>query len=148
MKVTSTSFENQGLIPSKYTCDGQGVNPPIEISDIPEGTDSLALIVEDPDAPNGLWIHWMIWNIPAENPNILEDSIPNGVVGKNSAGMNQWHVICPPSGEHRYYFKVFALDTILDINPDTATREDFYNAMKDHIVDQAELMGVYRKVLL
>ena len=113
--ISSPAFENEGIIPSKYTCDGEDINPPLEVDNIPEGTKTLAIIVEDPDAPKGTFDHWIIWNIPPERL-IEEDRVP-GMRGKNSAGKTGYYGPCPPSGYHRYYFKVFALDNSLDLEP-------------------------------
>lgn len=166
MKILSPAFKEGESIPSTYSCESDGINPPLQFSDIPSGTISLALIVEDPDAPTGAktdsslvssemkeaWIHWLVWNINSDNRVIKENSVPNGYVGKNSGGNNEWYHICPPSGtgpkgdgEHRYYFTLFALDTTLQLDPKLATRNDFYDAIEGHIIDQATLMGVYKK---
>jgi Raf kinase inhibitor-like YbhB/YbcL family protein len=143
MKIQSAVFEKDSIIPSKYTCDGKGVNPPLDIIDVPENAKSLALIVEDPDAPAGLWVHWLVWNMPPQDTEILADSRPTGVIGKNSGNRNEWYYICPPIGEHRYFFKVFALDIELNLNPTSATREDFYNEMEGHIIEESQIMGRY-----
>jgi len=147
MKIYSSVFENNGKIPSKYTCDGEGINPSLEINDIPENAKSLAFIIEDPDAPVGLWIHWMIWNIQPVELKIGENDTPQGIIGKNSSGNNCFDDICPPDREHRYFFKVFALDCEIDLDPNIATREDFYKALEGHIVESCELMGRYKRVI-
>jgi hypothetical protein len=153
MKLTSSAFQNQGRIPALYTCDGQGINPPLEIDDIPANTKSLAMIVEDPDVPknlreDGLWIHWMIWNIPASTTGVSigEGSTPSGVVGLSTDGRQAYNPMCPPDREHRYFFKVFALDTIIELDPNSATREDLYAALQNHVLETAELMGKYERV--
>ncbi len=146
MQITTPAFESNEEIPQKYTCEGSNINPPFTFTDIPGGTQSLALIVEDPDAPGELWVHWMIWNMPVTNLEILEDSAPKGIFGKNSNGNNSWDSICPPDSEHRYFFKGFALDTNLNLDPNVATREDFYSVMQGHILGQAEVMGRYTKI--
>lgn len=145
MQLTSTAFENNQEIPENYTCDGDMINPPLQISEVPETTKSLALIVEDPDAPVELWIHWIIWNIPTNTQEIPSGSNKIGTTGKNSSNNNSWDPICPPDKEHRYYFKLFALDTTLDLDPEKATRDDFYNAMEKHLIERTELMGRYNR---
>jgi len=142
LRVRSVAFSHGGHIPSKYTCEGENVNPPLEFTNIPENTKSLALIVEDPDAPRGVYDHWVVWNIPP-NEAIAENSNP-GIIGKNSFGNTNYGGPCPPSGSHRYFFKVYALDSRLEIKAgsDKKTLED---AMKDHVISSAELMGHYQK---
>src|SRR3954467_15633748 len=107
--VTSTAFRNEGEIPAKYTCDGEEISPPLDIEGVPEATVTMALIVEDPDAPNGTFDHWIVWNIPPTH-HIAEGGRP-GISGDNSAGKTGYHGPCPPNGSHRYYFHLFALDT-------------------------------------
>jgi len=143
LTITSTAFENNKDFPSRYTCDGKDINPPLSIVGVPEGTQTLVLIVDDPDAPVGVWDHWVVWNIPAETTSIAEDSVP-GVQGKNSWGRNDYGGPCPPSGTHRYYFKLYALDTKLDL--DTASdKKAVEAAMKGHVLEEAELMASYSK---
>jgi len=142
LKVQSTAFKNGGQIPSKYTCEGENINPEIEISSIPENTRSIALIVEDPDAPRGVYDHWIVWNIPP-NETIPENSRP-GVSGKNSFGNTSYGGPCPPSGSHRYFFKVYALDRELDIAAGS-DKQKLKEAMKDHVLGSGELMGHYQK---
>src|SRR5438105_3192169 len=113
LTIGSPAFEPNGMIPAKYTCQGENVNPGITIENIPSGTKSLALIVDDPDAPNGVFTHWVVWNIrPVEM--LIENTVP-GEEGRNSFGKTRYQGPCPPSGTHRYFFKVYALDTLLDI---------------------------------
>ena len=112
--VTSSVFEHEGNIPVKYTCDGEGINPPLHIEAIPEMAKTLAIITEDPDAPKGIFDHWLVWNIDPTDRTIPENSNP-GVSGTNSAGKTGYHSPCPPSGSHRYYFNVFALNEHLDL---------------------------------
>jgi Raf kinase inhibitor-like YbhB/YbcL family protein len=142
LRVRSVAFSHGGQIPPKYTCEGENVNPPLEISDLPENTRSLALIVEDPDAPRGVYDHWIAWNIPP-NEAIAENS-RHGISGKNSFGNTGYGGPCPPSGSHRYFFKVYALDSELNIQAgsDKKTLED---AMKDHVLASGELMAHYQK---
>ncbi len=142
MKLASPVFAHQAMIPRKYTCQGEDINPPLTISNIPEDTISLALINEDPDAPMGTWNHWLIWNIKPTGE-IRENSAP-GTQGKNSWGRNDYGGPCPPSGTHRYFFKLYALDTELDL-PAGATKEELEKSMVGHILEQAESIGVYRK---
>lgn len=142
MKLISSAFENNGDIPSKYTCQGEDVNPPLEIEDIPENTKTLVLIMDDPDAPMGVWDHWVVWNIKPINK-IEENSSP-GIQGTNDFGKNDYGGPCPPSGKHRYFFKLYALDTELDIDV-SAHKKDIEKIMEGHILEKAELIGLYEK---
>jgi Raf kinase inhibitor-like YbhB/YbcL family protein len=145
MKLTSSAFINNGELPAKYTCDGQGINPPLKIADVPSNTQSLVLIFDDPDAVSGTFIHWTIWNISAETMDIPEHDVPNNSVqGLTSAGSNSYVPPCPPSGTHRYTFKIFALDTKLNLipNSDANTLE---SAMQEHILDSAEIIGLFKR---
>ena len=142
MKLTSPAFEHNQMIPKKYTCQGEDINPLLVINDIPEGAVSLSLINDDPDAPGGTWDHWIIWNItPAGD--IKEDSAP-GTQGKNSWGRNDYGGPCPPSGTHRYFFKLYALDSELELK-EGATKTELETAMDGHILEQSELIGLYQK---
>lgn len=142
LRVRSLAFTQGGQIPPKYTCEGENVNPPLKISDLPANTKSLALIVEDPDAPRGVYDHWVVWNIPPSE-GIAENSQP-GVSGKNSFGNTGYGGPCPPSGSHRYFFKVFALDNDLDIQAGS-DKKALQEAMKNHVIASGELMGHYQK---
>ena len=142
LTVKSPAFENNKLIPSKYTCDGEEVSPPLIVEGIPEKTKSLALIMEDPDAPAGLFIHWLVWNIPPTDK-IQENSVP-GTEGLNTNKKNSYHGPCPPGGTHRYYFKVYALDTHLNLSA-FSEKEVLENAMQNHILAHGELIGLYRR---
>src|SRR5437764_1667042 len=142
MKVTSSAFQEGGNIPSKFTCDGANTSPPLQISDVPSEAKSLVLIVDDPDAPSGLFTHWVVWNISAQTTTIAEGSTPKGVQGTNDFGKSGYGGPCPPSGAHRYYFRVFALDRELDL-PFGAKRGQLDAAMKGHVIAQGELMGRY-----
>lgn len=142
LKLISTVFSHNGHIPPQYTCEGKNINPPLIVENIPDGTKTLALIVEDPDAPRGVFTHWIMWNI-SPNEAIAEGSNP-GISGTNSFGKRGYGGPCPPSGEHRYFFKVFALDDKLNLLAG-ATKEELLDAMKRHIIASAELMGVYQK---
>ena len=142
LTVKSPAFENNKLIPSKYTCDGEEVSPPLTVEGIPKKTKSLSLIMEDPDAPAGLFIHWLVWNIPPTDK-IQENSIP-GTEGLNTNKKNSYHGPCPPGGTHRYYFKVYALDTLLKLGA-LSDKEVLENAMQNHILAYGELIGLYRR---
>lgn len=141
--VKSPAFENNKLIPAKYTCDGENVNPPLSIEGVPEETKSLVLIVDDPDAPMGTWDHWIGWNIPATTNKIAENTIP-GTEGMNDFRRRSYGGPCPPSGTHRYFFKVYALDMKLDLNPDLK-KKDVEKAMESHVLAKGELVGLYRR---
>ncbi|WP_406658038.1 YbhB/YbcL family Raf kinase inhibitor-like protein [Methanolobus sp. ZRKC2] len=138
--ITSNAFEDEGKIPVKYTCDGQDTSPPLEFWDIPEGTQSLALIVVDPDAPSGDFFHWIVWNI-TPGPGIDENSVP-GVEGRNSFGKISYNGPCPPSGTHRYFFRVFALDTELNLESGSKV-DELEKAMQGHVLSEGQLMGRY-----
>lgn len=142
MKLTSPDFQNNEIIPSKFTCNGENISPELQINDIPKNAKSLALIMDDPDAPAGTWIHWVVWNIPITNT-IKEDS-SLGREGITSFRTKGYGGPCPPSGTHRYFFKLFALDTTLNLL-DSTTAKDLENGMKGHIIAKAELIGKYSK---
>jgi Raf kinase inhibitor-like YbhB/YbcL family protein len=142
LTVSSPAFRYEGMIPSKYTCDGESINPPLQIDQIPEETKTLAIIMEDPDAPKGTYDHWLLWNISPKN-RISENSIP-GISGINSSGKTGYHAPCPPSGSHRYYFHVYALDTTLDLGAGS-NKEALQKAMKTHILAKGTLMGHYQR---
>jgi Raf kinase inhibitor-like YbhB/YbcL family protein len=145
MKITSSAFEHNTLIPSKYTCEGQSINPPLSIKDIPVGAKSLALIVDDPDAPMKTWVHWVAWNISPDTTEIAENSSPAGCVeGTTSFGSAGYGGPCPPSGTHRYFFKIFALDKLLNLRPG-AYPANLTAAMENHIIDKCEFIGLYKK---
>jgi Raf kinase inhibitor-like YbhB/YbcL family protein len=144
MKITSSAFQEGGNIPSKFSCDGADTSPPLQIADVPSGAKSLVLIVDDPDAPSGLFTHWTAWNMSPETSTIAERSPPKGVQGTNDFGKSGYGGPCPPSGTHRYYFKIFALDRELDL-PSGAKRVQLDAAMKSHVIAQGELMGRYSR---
>lgn len=145
MKILSTAFENNQNIPAKYTCEAENINPPLLISETPENAQSLALVVNDPDAPSGDWVHWTVWNIDPKVAAIKENSIPtSGVQGQTDFGQNKWSGPCPPSGTHHYHFKIYALDTMLEIPP-TFKKAELEEAMQGHILDQSETVGLYQK---
>ena len=150
MQITSSAFTESNVIPAKYTCDGQDISPPLEWKNIPTGTKSFALISDDPDAPVGTWVHWVIYNIPPDTT-IFDENIPREKEFKNGMrqGSNDWPKIgyggpCPPSGTHRYYFKLYALDTMLGLIPGAA-KAQLIQAMKGHILAEAQLMGKYSR---
>lgn len=143
MDLVSSAFESSGRIPSKYTCDGAGVSPPLSITALPEGTVSLALVVDDPDAPRGTWDHWVAYDVP------VTETIPEGVPELGTAGTNSWGRPgyggpCPPSGSHRYFFTVYALDASLDLPPG-ATKSEVLEAIAGHVVAEATLIGLYSR---
>ncbi len=143
LQIKSSAFESGAYIPSRYTCEGDNVNPPITIENIPVGTKSLVIIIEDPDAAKGTFNHWTIWNIrPVVN--IIENTAP-GVEGKNGFGTMSYQGPCPPEGTaHRYFFKVYGLDTLLDLSTGSDSHK-VENAMKDHVVAEGTLMGLYKR---
>jgi Raf kinase inhibitor-like YbhB/YbcL family protein len=141
--VKSPAFENNKLIPSKYSCDGSEVNPPLTIEGIPKETKTLALIIDDPDAPRGIFDHWIVWNI-APSGKIEENSVP-GTEGLNSAGQQAYVGMCPPGGTHRYFFKVYALDTKLELKPNATKKKDLEKAIQGHTIAKGELVGLYRR---
>ena len=142
LTVYSTVFSHKGHIPSEYTCDGKDINPPLEVENIPEGTKSLALIMEDPDAPRGTFDHWLVWNI-SPNEAISEQTNP-GISGTNDFGKTGYGGPCPPSGVHRYFFKVYALDSKLELLAG-ADKKTLLEAMNGHILSEGEIMGLYQR---
>ncbi len=151
MQLMSPAFKDGEVIPLDYSCNGDDISPPLIWNSIPQDTDSLVLICEDPDAPNGTWSHWVLYNIP---PSVaeLEEEIPPVAMLDNGAiqGMNDFGDIayggpCPPSGEHRYFFRLYALDTMLDVEAGMS-REDILNIIQPHILAEADLMGVYASI--
>jgi len=145
MKLTSSAFENNQPIPTKYTCDGVNISPPLLISEVPVSAQSLALIVDDPDAPAGDWVHWTVFNIDPVTTQITEGSIPSGASeGMTDFGKATWGGPCPPSGTHHYQFKLYALDTKLDLKT-SAGKSDLEKAMQSHILDQTVLVGLYSR---
>ena len=142
MKITSSAFQEGGNIPSKFTCEGSDTSPPLQISGVPSDAKSLVLIADDPDAPGGLFTHWLVWNIPPQTSSIPEGSAAKGVQGANDFGKSGYRGPCPPPGTHRYSFKVFALDRELDLRSG-AKRSEVDTATKGHVVAQGELVGLY-----
>lgn len=144
MKLSSSAFGPNESIPSQYTCDGADQSPPLTISDVPEGTVSLALIVDDPDAPRGDWVHWLVWNIDPATTDIAENSAPSGVQGTTDFNRTGWGGPCPPSGTHKYQFKLYALDATLDLDA-SARKAELESAMEGHILEQSMLVGTYQR---
>lgn len=144
IKVTSSAFQEGGNIPSKFTCDVSDTSPPLQIAGVPSGAKSLVLIVDDPDAPGGLFTHWLAWNIPPQTGSIAEGSAPKGVQGANDFGKSGYRGPCPPPGTHRYSFKIFALDRELELRSG-AKRSQVDAAMKGHVIAQGELIGRYAR---
>ena len=149
-ELTSTAFTPGEPIPRKYTCDGEDISPPLRWSDPPQDTQSFALIDDDPDAPRGTWVHWVLYNLPAETRALPEAVPPDANLPDGSRhGQNTWPRLgyggpCPPSGTHRYFFKLYALDAVLDL-ASGASKKQLLRAMEGHILGQAELMGVHTR---
>ena len=145
MIITSSVFKHNSKIPSKYTCDDKNINPPLEFSDIPKETKSLVLIVDDPDAPSKTWVHWIAYNIDPSTTKIEENSVPREALqGTTDFGKPGYGGPCPPSGTHRYFFKLYALDTILDA-PNGLTKQQVLEKVKDYVIEEAELVGLYSR---
>ena len=143
MKLESPAFEHNQPIPKKYTCDGEDINPPLKIEEVPKEAKSLVLIVDDPDAPMGTFTHWLLWNIDPKISEIEENSKP-GIEGINDFGKNSYGGPCPPSGTHHYHFKIYALDTLLDL-PSSSKKSALEKTIEGHILDFSELIGLYQK---
>ena len=142
LTVGSPSFINGGDIPVEFTCQGEGINPELTVKGIPKTTRTLALVLEDPDAPGGIFDHWVVFNIPPLEK-IDEDSSP-GSIGRNSKGNNNYHPPCPPTGSHHYIFKIFALDSLVYLD-ENAGKEAMLAAMESHVLAYGELTGLYSK---
>jgi len=150
IKITSSAFEDGGLIPAKYTCDGADVSPPLQWEAVPEGTKSIALICDDPDAPMGTWVHWVLFNLPSDAKELAEnipaeETLPNGAKqGVNDFGRIGYGGPCPPGGTHRYFFKIYALDTEVGLEAG-ADKRQLLKAMEGHILEQGQLVGKYKR---
>lgn len=150
LKLTSNAFKEGEAIPRGYTCDGANVSPPLEWTEVPKSAKTIAIIADDPDAPAGTWVHWVVYNLPAEGLGLIENTPQTetlnggGVQGKNDFGKIGYGGPCPPSGRHRYFFRFYALDGELPLKP-AATKPEVEKAMEGHIVGQAQLMGTYRR---
>ncbi len=144
MRIWSPAFVENGKIPKQYTCDGQDVSPPLNMENPPAHTATLALIMDDPDAPGGTWVHWVLWNIDPTTTEIGANTVPKGAFqGINDFKKRAYGGPCPPSGTHRYFFKIYALNTTLTLSPGS-TKGDLEKAMKDHILAKAETIGRFR----
>ena len=150
MKLTSSAFKDGGMIPLKHTCDGQDVSPALEWSSVPEGTQSIAVICDDPDAPGGTFVHWVLYNLPAETQGLSQGASAGGTLpagarhGINDFGETGYNGPSPPFGIHRYFFRVYALDTPVNLRPG-AGKADLLQAMKGHLVAEGQLMGKYKR---
>ena len=148
VELKSSAFSNNEEIPSKYTCDGEDITPPLEISNVPDGAKSLVLIMDDPDAKKvagKTWVHWVVWDIPPDIDSIEENtSLAGALHGVNDFGKNEYGGPCPPSGIHRYIFKLYALDNFLNLSK-SSTKQDVESAMKGHITGEAKLTGLYSR---
>jgi len=150
MEITSTAFASEGMIPRRFTCDGEDISPPLSWTGMPGGTKSLALIADDPDAPRKTWVHWVVYNLPASSVGLPENVLPEktlaggGRQGTSDFGRIGYGGPCPPSGTHRYFFKLYALDAELGLAPGT-TMEELLQTMAGHVLAEAHLMGRYRR---
>ena len=154
LELTSTAFQHGEKIPAKYTCEGEDISPPLSWKGVPEGTKSLALIIEDPDAPDPkapkmIWVHWILYNLPPNMISLPEAMTANNIPQDAKEGLNSWKRTnyggpCPPIGEHRYFHKLYALDTLLT-ECDSPSKEEIESAMSNHVLAQTELMGTYEK---
>jgi Raf kinase inhibitor-like YbhB/YbcL family protein len=151
MEIKSPAFDEGALIPRKYTCDDLDVSPPLEWSIVPEGTKTFALICDDPDAPVGTWVHWVIFNLPGDIHGLPEDVPPHEVLengakhGKNDFRRIGYGGPCPPGGTHRYYFKLYAVDNELDVDAGI-TKKELLKELEGHIIDEGQLMGRYKRI--
>lgn len=143
LQIKSPAFADNGKISAKYTCDGEGTSPELLISGVPESAKSLVLILDDPDAPGGTFNHWVVWNIPPTASIIKEGASVEGISGINSGGESGYYGPCPPSGTHRYIFKLYALDILLSLDSGAGS-SDVKSAIEGHIIDQTQLIGLYR----
>ena len=152
MQIRSIAFKDGKEMPSLYTCDGNKINPPLYFSEVPHGTKSFVLLMQDPDIPDSakqnlsidVWDHWIVFNIPGDTREIEENTIPIGKYGRNTNGNNTYASPCPPYGIHRYIFNLYALDSMLSL-PEGVTKDEVINAMQDHILVEAELIGLYER---
>ncbi len=146
MKISSPSFRDGEMIPARFTADSLNVNPELHITGVPAGTRCLVLIVDDPDAPAGTWNHWLLWNIDPATDKIAENSVPSGAIaGRNDFGKTGYLGPSPPSGTHRYFFRLFALDTAPEL-PAGASRAELDKALRGRVLAEATLMGRYRRM--
>ena len=150
MRLSSSSFEDGKTIPARYTCDGEDISPPLSLGGLPEGTRSAALICDDPDAPGKTWVHWVLYNLPA-GTKALDEAIPTeetladgSMQGKTDFGRVGYGGPCPPGGTHRYFFKLYALDTVLDLPPGIS-KSGLIKAMEGHLLAECRLIGLYSR---
>jgi Raf kinase inhibitor-like YbhB/YbcL family protein len=150
IKVVSSAFQEGGMIPADYTCDGKDISPPLSWSGVPEQAVTMALICDDPDAPLGTWVHWVLYNLPASVRELPagvppDERLANGALqGRNDFRRLGYGGPCPPGGTHRYYFKLYALDKALDLKPG-ATKKELLKAMEGHVLAEGQLMGRYKR---
>lgn len=144
LQLTSSAFEHMGHIPIKYTCDGEDINPPLSFLNVPKQAQSLVLVMSDPDAPFKIWDHWLVYDIAADYIEIPENVGIFGHPGKGTNGNMEYDGPCPPSGEHRYIFKVYALDTILNL-PEGLRKKEIEEKMRGHVIETASLIGLYER---
>ncbi len=145
LKVSSPAFEDNGPIPSQYTCDGVNINPPLKIENVPREVKSLALVFDDTDGPRGSYVHWILWNIDPGVKEIQENSVPHGAIqGTNDFKKQNYGGPCPPRRGHKYVFKIYALDSLLTLSPN-ATKKDLEKAVEGHVMAQAQWEGVYKR---
>ena len=147
MKIISPAFQNNAIIPEKYTCQGQDISPPLKFFNVSKDTKTLALIVDDPDAPSGTFTHWLVWNIPSRVTEVEEGERISYLQGLNDFGRQYYKGPCPPSGIHRYFFTLYALSKELDLEAG-ASKEELLKAMRRNIIEKAELIGKYKKELI
>jgi Raf kinase inhibitor-like YbhB/YbcL family protein len=144
LSVSSSAFKEGESIPSRYTCDGENVSPPLQVDQIPVGSKSLVLIVDDPDAPAGDWVHWLAWNIPVQKKVVINEGSKPGTEGVNDFGIKGYGGPCPPSGTHRYFFRFYALDSQLQLSSDSA-KPELEKSMQAHVLASGVLTGVYQR---
>lgn len=149
LTITSPAIEMNGAIPTRFTCDGKNISPELIFSNIPASTQSLALTMEDPDVPHsiradGMWNHWIVWNMPPTTTHIEEGAIPPGIVGMNTSGKIAYGGPCPPDREHRYIFTLYALDTMLSF-PKGSAKEELLQSLAYHLIEKATLIGRYNR---
>lgn len=144
MEITSPAFTHNESIPAQYTCDGKDMSPPLRFGNVPPQAKSLVLVMDDPDAPAGTWDHWIVFNIPPIAREVAEGEDPPGRHGTGTSGVTAYGGPCPPDREHRYFFKLYALDAMLDL-PTGVSKQDLENTMQNHVITQAELMGRYER---
>lgn len=145
MNIRSSAFFDGDRIPKDYTCDGDELIPPLSFTEVPATTESLVLIMDDPDSPTGVWDHWVVFNIPKETREVAEGKRPEGIEGSNTWGRAGYGGPCPGSGQHRYVFKLYALDTVLPLS-EGATKQEVEEYMKEHILAEAKLIGIYERL--